>query len=43
MEIRRLWALISKEYPSQVKYTADTMFKYKNELFVLDFIVTYYQ
>jgi len=35
--------MITKEYPTNIKYTSETVFRFKNELLVLDFIITYYQ
>jgi hypothetical protein len=42
-EVRKLWSRISKEYPPKGKYDQNSPFRFKAELLLLDFLVTYYQ
>lgn len=42
-EIKRLWARVTKEYPAKVKYEKDMPFRFKAELLLLDFMISYYQ
>lgn len=42
-EIQKLWNRITKEYPVRGKYEKETPFKFKAELLLLDFLMTYYQ
>jgi hypothetical protein len=42
-EIRKLWGRIAKEYPAKGKYDRDSPFRFKAELLLLDFLVSYYQ
>lgn len=42
-EIRKLWTRIIKEYPPKGKYDHDSPFRFRAELLLLDFLVTYYQ
>jgi hypothetical protein len=42
-EVKKLWGRIVKEYPAKGKYDKESPFRFKAELLLLDFLVSYYQ